>query len=45
MREPIVSIVKCESNDWDKSVPPAVREAVDRIGAWRALSLRVIRCC
>jgi uncharacterized protein (DUF362 family) len=32
MREPIVSIVKCASTDWETSVLPAVRDAVDLIG-------------
>lgn len=32
MREPIVSIVRCQSEDWAKSVPPALREALEKIG-------------
>lgn len=32
MREPLVSITRCETKDWQNSVFPAVKEAVDKIG-------------
>ncbi len=32
MREPVVSIVRCRSHQWEKSVRPAVQEALDLIG-------------
>ena len=32
MREPIVSIVRCQSKDWAQSVPPALRQALEAIG-------------
>lgn len=32
MREPVVSIVRCQNQQWEKSVRPAVQDALDLIG-------------